>query len=59
MYITFEDLCNSQKVKDEKHIIKITLKLLQLNTKPRTHITNLNHFPWIELDPSIILEMSL
>ena len=59
MYVTFQDLCNSLKGKDEKHIIKITLKLLQLNTKPGIHITNLNHFPWVELGPSIILEMSL
>ena len=51
MFITFEDLCNTQRRKDEKHINKITLKLLLLNAKPRIHITNLNHFPCAELDP--------
>ena len=51
MYITFEDLCNTQKRKDGKHINKMTLKLLPLNAKPRIHITNLNHFPCAERDP--------
>ena len=51
MYITFEDLCNTQKRKDGKHINKITLKLLPLNAKLRLHMTNLNHFPCAELYP--------